>query len=561
MRAHRTSRTRRRLAPLILLAALLAGTAAAQDEPGEETPLLAMGNAALVLPPRATAPPPDAPPLSRVPFVVAPDGPKFALAPIAAALGVELRIGPLGEDHTLIFGDEKVIVGPDKALMLTVSGEGDEPEEMTFLAQKPFKDAQGLKVPLEFLDLTFGARLNYQFEWRPQETELVVSRRELRQLTASINLVRQHGVSTVEVRFSKPPRYRIERLPGALEIRLVGDRLRFSAERPPPPDLLVPAIVARSDRVRIELAENATAAEPRLLLTAGASLVVEVYRQTAERPPREAVRRPRGDSSPAGIHTIVLDPGHGGGETGAVAASGVTEAQLTLQVGRTLRRQLERRLPVRVVLTRSEDVELPLDSRTAIANQLKADLFISLHFNSAFGRYAHGAETFFLSREASDQLAEEVAAAENRSNGGQGDPELGLQLILWDLAQSYHLAESQRFANLVQEELNLAMGLRDRGVKQAPFRVLMGAMMPAVLVELGFLSNPEEEAKLQSPAYLSELVDALVRAVIRFKNQVEARDASLGGGPDATDGPDADRAEPAAAPSAEGAPGPGAPRR
>ncbi|HEV8630062.1 MAG TPA: N-acetylmuramoyl-L-alanine amidase, partial [Thermoanaerobaculia bacterium] len=99
----------------------------------------------------------------------------------------------------------------------------------------------------------------------------------------------------------------------------------------------------------------------------------------------------------------------------------------------------------------------------------------------------------------------------------------GLDLILWDLAQSQHLAESQRFASLVQEELNGALGLRDRGVKQAPFRVLMGAGMPAVLVELGFLSNPDEEKKLLTVEYRGQLVDALVRAVTRYQSQGGSR--------------------------------------
>ncbi len=506
---------------------MLAAAAAAQD-PSEEAAPLPTGSADLVFPDLPDGPPPGARPVpSRVPFTVAPDGPRFALAPIAALLGVELRTGPKGESNTLIFGDQRIIVGPDQALMVTVTGEAEGSEVITPLAQRPFMDAQGLKVPLDFLERSFGAQLNYQFEWKPRELTLVVARPELRELTGSINLVRQHGISIVEVQFSKPPRYRVERLPGALEIRLTGDRLRLVDERPWERGPLVSAIVARPDRVRIELTGNAAAAEPRLLLSPAVSLVVEVFQQTAGAPPRAPRGGPRGAPPRSGVHTIVLDPGHGGEETGAVGPSGTTEAQLTLEVGRMLKRQLERRLPVRVVLTRSEDVDLPLDSRTAIANQHKADLFISLHFNSSFGRYAHGAETFFLSREASDQLAEEVAAVENRSADGPGNPELGLQLILWDLAQSYHLAESQRFANLVQEELNLAMGLRDRGVKQAPFRVLMGAMMPAVLVELGFLSNPEEEAKLQSAAYLTELVDALVRAVSRFKNQMDAREAAL----------------------------------
>src|SRR6185503_3886889 len=96
-------------------------------------------------------------------------------------------------------------------------------------------------------------------------------------------------------------------------------------------------------------------------------------------------------------------------------------------------------------------------------------------------------------------------------------PVAGLDLILWDLAQSQHLAESQRFASLVQEELNTALGLRNRGVKQAPFRVLMGAAMPAVLVELGFLSNPEEEKRLLTVEYRAQLADALVRAVSRYR--------------------------------------------
>ena len=521
---------------LILGAWLTAGIAAAQDDPDPEEVLRQMpaGSAALALPGR-TAAGTTARPLSTVPYTLAPDGPRFALTPIAAALGVELRTGPRGDSHTLIFGDQKVVVGPGQALMLTVSAEGEEPEEITPLAGMPFKDASGLKVPLDFLERTFGVRLNYQFEWRPEERRLTIASRELRQLTGSINLVHQHGFSTVEVRFSEPPRYEVERPPGALVIRLIGDRLRLTEGRQRQ-DPLVSAIVTRPDRVRIELAENAAA---ELRTPSPRSLVVDVLpRGDAPPSPQQARRGPRRPRSQSGIHTIVLDPGHGGEETGAVGASGVSEAELTLQVGRTLKRQLERRLPVRVVLTRNEDVDLPLDSRSALANQHQADLFISLHFNSSFGRSPHGAETFFLSREASDQLAEQVAAEENRSNGDQGSAELGLQLILWDLAQSYHLAESQRFANLVQEELNLAIGLRDRGVKQAPFRVLMGAMMPAVLVELGFLSNPEEEAKLLTPAYLSELVDALVRAVTRFKNQIEARETALEAPPATAEGPE-----------------------
>lgn len=504
-----------------LLAGLCALPAAAQESPQPETIPLPAGNAGLVLAGKTGF---------SVPFTLTPSGPRFALAPIAAALGIELRIGPMGDSHTLLFSDRNVLVGPDEALMVVVPADGAD--EIVPLSGLPFRDAQGLKVPLDFLERTFGEQLNYQFTWDSELLKLTISPPELRDLDSSISLRHDFGFSFVEIELSERPRYRVQHEPGALVIQLLGDRLRSPQRRQNLDDPLVSAIIAEQGIIRIELKPHATAYDPRLrLMPPKATLTVEVSASSGE----EVAAEDRGElpsvRSSQGIRTIVLDPGHGGEETGAVGASGTQEADLTLRVGRALKRQLERRLPVKVLLTRTHDVHVAHDNRTALANQNKADLFISLHFNSSFGPWAHGAETYFLSREASDELAAEAAAEENRSNGDETRPDHDLQLILWDLAQSFHLAESQRFANLVQEELNLSLGLRDRGVKQAPFRVLMGAQMPAVLVELGFLSNPEEEAKLQSPAYVKKLVDSLVSAVIRFKTQMEARQASEGAGP------------------------------
>ena len=241
-------------------------------------------------------------------------------------------------------------------------------------------------------------------------------------------------------------------------------------------------------------------------------LVFDVYRG-ASRPSAAAAALPEpARRSDDGILTIVIDPGHGGSNTGAQGPAGAVEKELTLLLARALQSQLQRRLPVRVVLTRNEDAELPLETRVAMANQQKADLFISLHLNSSPGQNAQGAETYFLNLVASDERAAQAAEVENA-----GDPLTDLQLILWDLAQSHYMSESQRFAGLIQEELNLALELRNRGVKQAPFRVLMGAAMPAVLVELGFLSNPLEEERLTDPLYRSRLAEALVDAVSRYK--------------------------------------------
>ena len=492
-------------------------TAAAENTPPAPAAPQLTGLARLMLAGRHAA---------TVPVTFAASGPLFAISPIAAALGVELRIGPLGDSHTLIFDDRQILVGPAQATMVIVAPDGRTQKAITRLAQAPIRDATGLKVSLEALEKALGEPLNQQFAWRSDEQVLEVSRPELRLLEGSISLVHQYQVSLVEIELSAQPRYRIERPPGALEIHLIGDRLEIPAPPLRDSDPLVTKIVAAPDRLRLELADHAAAAEPRLLL-GPVRLVIEVFEDSSSNPPSSVPPR-RVPQRIAGVRTIVLDPGHGGPETGAIGPAGSAEADLTLLVARALKYQLERRLPVKVILTRDEDVDVPLETRSAIANQNRADLFISLHFNSSFGSRAHGAETYFLSREASDQMAAALATAENRLASSTAGPELDLEMILWDLAQSYHLAESQRFANLVQEELNLALGLRDRGVKQAPFHVLMGAKMTAVLVELGFLSNPAEEAELGRPAYRAELVDSLVRAVSRFKRQIESSEVADG---------------------------------
>ncbi len=450
------------------------------------------------------------------------DGPRFALVPIARALGAELRIGPLGDSHTLIYEDRQFIVGPGQQTLLTVAPDGRTERAVIQLAQMPMRDGQGLKLPLDALEIALGEPLNYHFTWDSELRRLSALHPEARLLRGSVDLRSLYPVTLVEIELSESPRYRVERLPGALEIQLIGDRLVTPMPSPQAGDPIVKRVVVAPDRLRLELAEGAVAADPRLLLEPRVLLVIEVFKGSDTTPPAATGEVPR--RSRRRQYTIVLDPGHGGSETGAVGPGGSAEADLTLLIARALRIELKRRLPVEIVMTRTEDLDVALATRTAVANENQADLFISLHFNSSFGSRPRGAETYFLSREASDQQAAAVAAAENTAASGDAGPELGLKMILWDLAQSHHLAKSQRFANLVQEELNLALGLRDRGVKQAPFTVLMGARMPAVLVELGFLSNPDEEERLQSPVYRAELVDALVQAVTRFRRQIEDRD-------------------------------------
>ena len=483
-----------------------------------------------------------------VPVTLAGNGPMFGLTPLAEALGGTLSTDASGESVSLKIADKEVVIGQGNAI-ITVG------DAIVSLSQPPVQGEGGLQVPLDFLRKTFGDLLGFSFDWRPETQRLTIARRGARDLAVSLDVVHLQGMTTIVLMFPEEPRYKLNRQGNIIQVQMLADRLT-----PPVPkeiqDPLVQGVTIDPGQIRLQLADGAQAES--YVLEKPFRLVFDVHRTSA-------VQVPTSPNAPAerltGIHTIVIDPGHGGVEVGAIGPSGVLEKELTLQLARELEAKLSQRLGVRVVLTRTEDALVPLDMRPAIANQNKADLFISIHLNSSLGSGAYGTETYFLSPQATDSRASTSAAAENREAAGgtpatsdasstpanPADDTQDLQLILWDLAQTHHLGESQRFANMIQGELNEMLKLKDRGVKQAPFRVLMGATMPAVLVELGFISNPDEEKKLKDTAYREQLVDALSRAVAHYKALVENR-------PEIP--PAAPGAVPSATPSAGGTPAP-----
>lgn len=228
---------------------------------------------------------------------------------------------------------------------------------------------------------------------------------------------------------------------------------------------------------------------------------------------------------------VVLDPGHGGAEDGAIGPAGLKEKDLVLDMARRLA-SLLRAEGFEVVLTREGDSGPSLDERAEVANIQRADVFLSLHANASRSSKARGAETYFLARDATDDAARTVAAIENDASGsglpGVGGDDGALPLILWDMAQTIFLEQSAELAEIVQQQLNSALGITDRGVRQAPFRVLVGATMPAVLVELGFLTNPEEERRLGSDEYRRKLAQALAAALVRYRAQYGSRGAAPG---------------------------------
>ena len=217
--------------------------------------------------------------------------------------------------------------------------------------------------------------------------------------------------------------------------------------------------------------------------------------------------------------TIVIDAGHGGKDPGAVGYKGTKEKDIALDVAKRLEKKLSKNMNVKVVMTRDEDVFLRLSERTKIANESNGNLFISIHTNAAEDRRASGFETFLIGPN-KNEAAVRVAARENavlELEGVAGKKLTNEDLIQATIAQSAFASKSEQFASMVQQEIKKRVQSRDRGVKQAGFYVLMGASMPNVLVELGFISNPSEEKKLRSPQYRDQLATAIYRAVEQYQ--------------------------------------------
>lgn len=215
-----------------------------------------------------------------------------------------------------------------------------------------------------------------------------------------------------------------------------------------------------------------------------------------------------------GVKLIAIDPGHGGKDCGASSCHHLAEKEITLAIARVLKTELETRLGCKVILTRTRDQYLSLEERTRIANAANADLFISIHANAHLDRSIGGIETFFLNF-AKDQESARVAALENApSRKSMSD----LKGLLEKLVLTTKIKESAALAGQVQRNIVAKLRakgdkVRDLGVKQAPFHVLLGAQMPSVLIEAGFLSNQDEEKRLKTRQFQQNLVKGITAGV------------------------------------------------
>ena len=560
--------------------------AQADDEP--ETQILSRGEGTIAAG-RQRAP---------LPWAESSFGPLVALAPVVEVLGGELAVGPLGQAHTLRVAGREVVLGPlgrvvlvdrerrrlsirpwlepEPALPERRRRKDDSDEETDGQDAAPDKPAPDvlppwhLYVPVDALAHAWPVEQGYRFEFDRRLGRLQVSRTGERRLAVEVDRVHDLGATTLVVTFSGRPRYRVEEYREGVRLRLLSGvmeprpRVRLN-------DPLVRWMEVRERSVDIGLAPRAEASEPYILgRPPRVQLVLDITRDRAGRTPRALSRR----DEETGEFRIVLDPGHGGADTGVTSASGAAEKDLVLAIAQELRAHLASNLGARVVLTRTGDSDVTLENRTAVANQRRADLFLSLHvspdspwaLDDGFQAYVldpppapfetgeeEGAESGPIDdAEWGESVGEEDLDADvfgpdafdpdaleedgfddpgdETADDEQEIPVAVPALELWERVQDGQLERSGLLARLIQSHVSDALEQQNRRVGRAPLRVLTGASMPAVLIELGSLGRDGEGTRLLDESYRQELIEAIGRAIRLYRGVVAgAAEAAVDG--------------------------------
>ena len=440
----------------------------------------------------------------------------FSVGDVARALGLTVsRDTTTGTLTVVAKGGGQLLAGP---------GTVQVPVDQKIVElSRPVRSVAGiLFAPADFFEKALFPLAGAAGAWDPAQKVWTVTPRGSggpavepgAPVTVGVDVVHVEPTTQVVLRESVAARFEPLLIESGLQIRWTDRKVvpPFAERRFDDP--LVAAVHFEGDTVTVVFRDPSLTAHA-YPLTDPDRIVVEVAR-VVEAPAIEPAAPP---PPPVPSLTIVIDPGHGGAETGAVGPDGLQEKDITLQIARRLAAAIPRVISSRVILTRESDSAISLDDRTSLANHERAGLFLSLHANSSRAVGAHGSETYYLSLETSDRVAQDIARRENLAPAAApGSPEANpdLDFILWDLAQSAHITESSRLAEAIQTQLNVVSRTENRGIKQAPFRVLAGATMPAVLVEVGFISHPEEEKQLRSAAFQESVAVAIAKAVGEF---------------------------------------------
>lgn len=426
-----------------------------------------------------------------------------------------------------------VTAGGRSLLLSTTQGLASASGRLVSLSGPPIKQGATWLVPLDALNRALPLLLDTRIDLRRDSRLVVVG--DVRVPRVLVRVDPQGGPVRVAFAISPATPHVVEQDSSRLIIRFEATALDATLPPPIQSDVLSGLRLEGANAISVDLGPAFTsyrasdqpddAGGVRLTLdlissappaTSGSSPTAPAPSTAPPQPPPLLFEPPT-----SALRTIVLDPGHGGEELGAKGPGGTLEKDIAASIARQLKAALESRMGVRVYLTRDGDQTVPLDQRAALANNNKADLFLSLHVNASVSPAARGAEVFFLSAGEYNAEARQQAAIEGELlpavNGGNRK----VEMILWEMAQLQHLEDSGALARLVEARLRERVPMSRSAIQQAPFRVLVGANMPAVLVELGFVTNPEEEKLLASPAHQALLVQALYDSLAAFRSYLE----------------------------------------
>jgi N-acetylmuramoyl-L-alanine amidase len=478
-----------------------------------------------------TAPSPSLTLLARdgrraLPITLLADQEFVALDDLAAGFQLAIHEESLGA-ITVTYKGKTIVLTPEQALA-SVTG------RLVSLPAPPTRNGRRWLVPVEFISRALTLVYDVRLDLRKPSRLLVVG-----DLRVPRILVRYDPLGTAG-------RLTIDATPRANStITQDGERIlvKFEADALDAPAPLLPPQALQSAALLVKdvhIVDNVTIAVdagPRFGGFKAASqpadatmrLVIDLLgTQTDTSPPPSAPPSPQPpvDVPPAltppasAIRTIAIDPGHGGEDEGVRGAQGIKEKDLALAIARRVKGVIEARLGVRVLLTRDDDRNIPIDDRTALANNNKADLFISLHANSSLRRSVAGATIFSAAFDSSDAEAARSAPGERVPTFGGGLRDI--ELVPWNLAQTRHMDQSAEFATILEQQLRGRLPLSAHAVDRAPLRVLESANMPAVLIEIGFLSNAEQEKQLSLDAFQNTFVQAVYDAIVRFRDALNA---------------------------------------
>ena len=445
---------------------------------------------------------------------------------LAALFQLSVREDALAGGVTVTYKGRTVVASPDQP-MASVNG------RVVALPAPIARAGRRLLVPLDFIPRAIAPIYDAPIELRRASRLLIVGN------------VR---VPRVAIRFDAagpPTRLTLDVVPPLMVntgyeasrvlVRIEADALDVATV--PPGGGLIDQI--RADQTTIAIGLSPRAGTPRIATTTtneSTRVVVEVPLAASQEtaapspaPPPPTPPAPAAEAPPAlrtaKLQTMVVDAGHGGDDNGVRGAKGTLEKQITLDAARRLKTLVESRLGVRVVMTRDDDRAVSLDERDAIANNSKADLFLSLHANASPSAAVKGAEVYYLRLDRAGEDARRNTAATELILPVVGGAMRPIDIIPWDLAQAPHVDASSRFASMLEEELEKHVPAGPRPLQQAPMRVLSGANMPAALVEMVYLSNSEQEQRVKSDDFQGGIVQALYDAVVRFKSSLDASTA------------------------------------